>query len=43
MVQPAPGMVQNHALDPANNNILLLEGTLVPFNQQAEPNLEDAP
>ena len=39
MVQPAPGMVQNHALDPANKNILSLESALVSYKtqQQNEP------
>ena len=29
-------VVENHALDPANNNILPLEGALVPYEKAAQ-------
>ena len=35
---PPQQIVQNHALDPANNNILPLEGALVPYQPPAKLN-----
>ena len=40
VVHSAPIVVENHALDPANKNILPLESALVLFNQATEPNKE---
>ena len=37
--QPAT-IIQKHALDPSNNNILPLEGALVPLNQPNPPEPE---